>query len=231
MVKNTNSHIPTTTFTFLKSLKKNNNREWFAKNKEIYITEQTHIHNFAEALLNELNKHDVIETPSGKKACYRIYRDVRFSTDKTPYCTYFSGSFRRATKYRRGGLYFHLEPGNTWLAGGFWSPNTEDLKRIRDDIAFDATPLRKILKSKTFVSSFGTLQGEQLKKAPKGFDANHEAIDLLRYKQFLLIKKFTDKEVLSDDFIKLANQTFKNMRPFLDYMSEVLTTDVNGLEI
>nr|HPN20071.1 DUF2461 family protein [Chitinophagales bacterium] len=66
---------------------------------------------------------------------------------------------------------------------------------------------------------------------PKGFDANHEAIDLLRYKQFLLIKKFTDKEVLSDDFIKLANQTFKNMRPFLDYMSEVLTTDVNGLEI
>ena len=231
MVKNTNSHIPTTTFTFLKSLKKNNNREWFVKHKEVYITEQTHIHNFAEALLHELNKHDVIETPSGKKACYRIYRDVRFSTDKTPYCTYFSGSFRRATKYRRGGLYFHLEPGNTWLAGGFWSPNTEDLKRIRDDIAFDATPLRKILKSKTFVSSFGTLQGEQLKKAPKGFDANHEAIDLLRYKQFLLIKKFTDKEVLSDDFIKLANQTFKNMRPFLDYMSEVLTTDVNGLEI
>jgi uncharacterized protein (TIGR02453 family) len=231
MVKNTNSHIPTTTFTFLKSLKKNNNREWFLKHKEVYITEQTHIHNFAEALLHELNKHDVIETPSGKKACYRIYRDVRFSTDKTPYCTYFSGSFRRATKYRRGGLYFHLEPGNTWLAGGFWSPNTEDLKRIRDDIAFDATPLRKILKSKTFVSSFGTLQGEQLKKAPKGFDANHEAIDLLRYKQFLLIKKFTDKEVLSDDFIKLANQTFKNMRPFLDYMSEVLTTDVNGLEI
>ena len=231
MVKNTNSHIPTTTFTFLKSLKKNNNREWFLKHKEIYITEQTHIHNFAEALLHELNKHDVIETPSGKKACYRIYRDVRFSTDKTPYCTYFSGSFRRATKYRRGGLYFHLEPGNTWMAGGFWSPNTEDLKRIRDDIAFDATPLRKILKSKTFVSSFGTLKGEQLKKAPKGFDANHEAIDLLRYKQFLLIKKFTDKEVLSDDFIKLANQTFKNMRPFLDYMSEVLTTDVNGLEI
>ena len=231
MVKNTNSHIPTTTFTFLKSLKKNNNREWFSKHKEAYITEQTHIHNFAEALLHELNKHDVIETPSGKKACYRIYRDVRFSSDKTPYCSYFSGSFRRATKYRRGGLYFHLEPGNTWLAGGFWSPNTEDLKRIRDDIAFDATPLRKILKSKTFVSSFGTLQGEQLKKAPKGFDANHEAIDLLRYKQFLLIKKFTDKEVLSDDFIKLANQTFKNMRPFLDYMSEVLTTDVNGLEI
>ena len=225
------STIPTTAFTFLKNIKKNNNREWFAKHKETYIKEQSHIHDFAEALLFELNKHDIIETPSGKKACYRIYRDVRFSKEKIPYCTYFSGSFRRATKFRRGGLYFHLEPGNTWLAGGFWSPNAEDLRRIRDDIAFDDAPLRKIIKNKTFVATFGSLQGEQLKTTPKGFDANHESIDLLRYKQFLLIKKFTDEEVLSADFVKLANHTFKNMRPFLDYMSEVLTTDINGQEI
>ena len=105
------------------------------------------------------------------------------------------------------------------------------MKRIRDEFAFDATPLRKILKSKSFINTFGTLQGEQLKTAPKGFDANNEAIDLLRYKQFLLIKKFTDKEVLSKDFLNEANQTFKNMRPFFDYMSEILTTDVNGLEL
>ena len=222
------STIPTSAFAFLKTLSKNNNREWFTNHKETYTKEQNHIIDFADALLHELNKHDVIETPSGKKACYRIYRDVRFSKDKTPYCTYFSGSYRRATKYRRGGLYFHLEPGNSWLAGGFWSPNAEDLKRVRDDIAYDANPLRKILKSKSFIETFGTLQGEQLKTSPKGFDAHHEAIDLLRYKQFLLVKKFTDAEVLSDTFVKQANQTFKNMRPFLDYMSEVLTTDING---
>lgn len=222
------STIPTSAFAFLKTLSKNNNREWFTNHKDIYTKEQNHIIDFADALLHELNKHDVIETPSGKKACYRIYRDVRFSKDKTPYCTYFSGSYRRATKYRRGGLYFHLEPGNSWLAGGFWSPNAEDLKRVRDDIAYDANPLRKILKSKSFIETFGTLQGEQLKTSPKGFDAHHEAIDLLRYKQFLLVKKFTDAEVLSDTFVKQANQTFKNMRPFLDYMSEVLTTDING---
>lgn len=224
--------IPSSAFTFLKNIKKNNNREWFAKHKETYIKEQSHIHDFAEKLLYELNKHDIIETPSGKKACYRIYRDVRFSTDKTPYCTYFSGSYRRATKYRRGGLYFHLEPGNkTWLAGGFWSPNAEDLRRIRDDIAFSDIPLRKIITDKTFIKTFGTLQGEQLKTTPKGFDANHEAIDLLRYKQFLLIKRFTDEEVLSSTFVKQANNTFKAMRPFLDYMSEVLTTNINGEEI
>lgn len=222
------STIPTSAFAFLKTLSKNNNREWFTNHKDTYTKEQNHIIDFADALLHELNKHDVIETPSGKKACYRIYRDVRFSKDKTPYCTYFSGSYRRATKYRRGGLYFHLEPGNSWLAGGFWSPNAEDLKRVRDDIAYDANPLRKILKSKSFIETFGTLQGEQLKTSPKGFDAHHEAIDLLRYKQFLLVKKFTDAEVLSDTFVKQANQTFKYMRPFLDYMSEVLTTDING---
>jgi len=223
--------IPVSTFAFLKKIKNNNNREWFNAHKEEFIQQQTLIENFAEALLQELNKHDVIETPSGKKACYRIYRDVRFSKDKTPYNTYFSGSYRRATKYRRGGLYFHLEPGNSWLAGGFWGPKAEDLKRIREDIAFDERPLRKIISSKAFVANFGTLRGEQLKTAPKGFDAAHPGIDLLRYKQFLLVRKFNDEEVFGRYFLKLANQTFKNMRPFFDHMSEVLTTDINGEEV
>jgi uncharacterized protein (TIGR02453 family) len=181
--------------------------------------------------LQELNKHDQIETHSGKNSLHRIYRDTRFSKDKTPYKVNWSGGFKRATKYRRGGYYFHLEPGNSFIAGGFWAPNTQDLKRMRDDIAFDPAPLRKIVNSKSFTATFGTLQGEQLKTAPKGFEATNEAIDLLRYKQFLLIKKFTDKEVLSEHFLMGANQGFKNMRPFFDYMSEVLTTDVNGLEV
>ena len=102
---------------------------------------------------------------------------------------------------------------------------------MRDELAHDATPLRKILKSKSFINTFGTLQGEQVKTTPKGFDAANPAIDLIRYKQYLLMKKFTDKEVLSDDFLKKVNEAFKNMRPFFDYMSEVLTTDVNGISI
>ncbi|THU38380.1 DUF2461 domain-containing protein [Niastella caeni] len=226
--------IPTITksgFGFLQKLKKNNHRDWFNANKAIYQQELELVEHFAEALLRELNRHDEIETPSGKKSLHRIYRDIRFSSDKTPYKTNWSGNFKRATKYRRGGYYFHLEPGNSYIAGGFWAPNPQDLKRIRDDIAFDATPLRKILKQKTFTTTFGTLKGEQLKTAPKGFEGDHEAIDLLRYKQFLLIRHFSDKEVLSDSFLKEANQTFKNMRPFFDYMSEVLTTDTNGLEV
>lgn len=102
---------------------------------------------------------------------------------------------------------------------------------MREDINYDAAPLRKILSSKSFTSTFGTLQGEQVKTSPKGFDANHEAIDLLRYKQFLLIKRFSDEEVTSTEFLKEASQAYKNMRPFFDYMSEVLTTNSNGQSI
>jgi uncharacterized protein (TIGR02453 family) len=218
-------------FDYLQKLKKNNHRDWFNANKATYQKELELLEQFAEALLRELNKHDEIEMPSGKKSLHRIYRDIRFSGDKTPYKTNWSGNFKRATKYRRGGYYFHLEPGNSYLAGGFWAPNAPDIKRIRDEIAFDAAPLRKILKNKTFINTFGALQGEQLKTAPKGFDAGHESIDLLRYKQFLLIRRFTDKEVLSNSFLQEANTTFKNMRPFFDYMSEVLTTDTNGLAL
>lgn len=223
--------ISKSSIDFLNLLKKHNDRDWFNAHKDKYIEEQSHIEQFADSLLMELNSHDVIETVSGKKSLHRIYRDVRFSKEKTPYNTHWSGSFRRAGKQRRGGYYFHIEPGNSFIAGGFWSPSPEDLKRIRDDFAFDATPLRKILKSKSFVSTFGSLQGEQLKTTPKGFDADNAAIDLLRYKQFLVARKFTDKQVLDKSFLKEANQTFKNMRPFFDYMSEVLTTDINGIEI
>lgn len=218
-------------FDFLELLKNNNNREWFNANKPLFLAQLEQIEAFADGLLQDLNTHDVIETPSGKKSLYRIYKDVRFSKDKVPYKTHWSGSFRRASKFRRGGYYFQIEPGNSYVAGGFWGPSPQDLKLIRDDIGFDASPLRKILSSASFISTFGTLKGDQLKTAPKGFDASHEAIDLLRYKQFRLVKRFSDKEVLSAGFLQAAGTAFKNMRPFFDYMSEVLSTDTNGLSV
>jgi uncharacterized protein (TIGR02453 family) len=222
--------IPASAFNFVQQLRQNNDRQWFAANKAVYQQEAANVAAFTGALLDELNKHDVIETPSGAKSQYRIYRDVRFSKDKTPYSTYWGGRFRRAGKQRRGGYYYHFEPGDkSFILCGFWNPNAQDLKLIRDDIAFDATPLRNILNAPTFVNSFGNLHGEQLKTSPKGFDSNHEAIDLLRYKQLLVRQRFTDKEVLSKDFLTIANQSLKNMRPFLDYMSEVLSTDNNGM--
>jgi len=223
--------IQQSNFDILSLLKDNNNREWFSLHKAEFEKEQADLENFAEALLGELNKHDLIETVSGKKSLYRVYRDVRFSKDKTPYKTHWSGSFKRATKYRRGGYYFHIEAGNSFIAGGFWGPSKEDLKLIRDGIDFDAAPLRAVLNDPLFLENFGDLKGEQLKRMPKGFPADHDDIDLLRYKQFLLIRRFSDAEVLVEDFLMRVNATFTAMRPFFDYMSEVLTTDRNGLEI
>jgi uncharacterized protein (TIGR02453 family) len=219
--------IQASSLEFLKLVKKNNNRDWFNAHKDRYLKEHQNLVAFAGALLEEMNKHDVIETPSGQKSLHRIYRDTRFSKEKTPYKTNWSGGFKRMGKNRRGGYYFHIEPGNSFIGGGFWGPEPKDMKRIRDEFSYDARPLRKILKSKNFVKFFGVLKGEQLKTAPKGYDPGDAAIDLLRYRQFLLIRKFSDKEVLSDDFLKKANETFKAMRPFLDYMTQVLTTEMD----
>lgn len=218
-------------FNFLEKLRKNNNRDWFNANKEEYLSQHQDMIAFADDLLIEINKHDNIETPTGKKCLYRIYRDVRFSKNKAPYKTHWAGGFKRATKQLRGGYYFHIEKGNTLVGGGFWSPNKEDLQRIREDIAADDSELKKVINSKAFKNEFGTLDGEQLKTYPKGFDKEHPAIDLLRYKQFIISKRFTDEEVLSPDFYKKVNDSFKKMRPFFDYMSESVTTDPNGESI
>ena len=223
--------IPASTFAFLKELKQNNNREWFNEHKQQFLIEQDFVIDFAEHLLAKLSRHDVIETTSGKKSVYRIYRDIRFSNDKTPFKNYWSGSFTRATSQRRGGYYFHLESGNSYIVGGFQAPNAQDIKRIRKAISYNPSPLQKIIKDPSFVTSFGKLEGEQLKTTPKGFEANDPAIALLRFKQFRLVRRFTDAAVLSESFLEEADKTLRNMRPFFDYMSEVLTTDNNGSPI
>lgn len=219
------------TVAFLKKLKNNNNRDWFAKNKNLYLKEHENMIAFADAILAEMQKHDHIETPSGKKSLHRIYRDVRFSKDKSPYHNNWSGGFRRATKLRRGGYYFHIEPGNSFVAGGFFGPEPKDLDRIRQDIALNHADWKKILSNKKIKTLFGELKGEKLKTAPRGFEKDNPGVEYLKHKQFILEHYFTDKEVLSPNFAKEVSNTFKAMRPWLDYMSEVLTTDANGIVI
>ena len=219
------------TFSFLKSLAKHNDRTWFADHKNQYEESHQNMIDFAETLLNEMRTHDDIETVSGKKSLFRIYRDVRFSKDKSPYKTNRSGSFKRATRELRGGYYFHIEPGNTFIIGGFFGPNAADLKHIRNHISQDDSLLSQALENKLTKSYFGELEGEQVKTAPKGFAKDHPSIDLLRYKQFMLKHKFTDQEVLQKDFAKKMSNGFQHLRPFFDVMSEILTTDLNGLSL
>lgn len=215
-------------YAFLKELANNNNREWFNANKSTYQDAHQEVIDFADQLLSELQKTDQIETVSGKKSLHRIYRDTRFSKDKTPYKNNFSGGFRRATEALRGGYYFHLEPGRTMVAGGFWGPNPADLLHIRKQIQQDPEALKSIIESKSFKSNFGQLDGEQVKTAPKGFDKEDPAIDLLRFKQFFVVHTFKNSDVMKADFAQTMADQFRNMRPFFDYMSEILTTDLNG---
>ncbi|PIB37099.1 TIGR02453 family protein [Reichenbachiella sp. 5M10] len=215
-------------FAFLNQLQNNNNREWFNTHKDTYLKAHQQVIAFAEKLHQSLSKSDLIETPTGKKSLHRIYRDVRFSKDKTPYSTYFGGGFRRATALRRGGYYYHLEPHHTHVIGGFWGPNAADLLHIRKQIQLDPEPLREILDAAEFKLHFGQLLGARLKTYPRGFEADDPAIDLLRYKQFLIRHDFTEREVHSVDFHELVAEQFQNMRPFFDYMSDILSTDFNG---
>ena len=213
-------------FTFLQNLKENNNREWFAEHKLEYTAILDNVKSFYTSVKDHLEQGDSIE----KLKLFRIYRDVRFSKDKTPYKTHFAGSFYREGKALRGGYYLHLAPSNkSFLAGGFWEPNKEDLFRIRKEFEIDDTEIRSILAEQKFVTYFGgKLEGAELKTAPKGFDKEHKAIDLIRKKGFVAMRYFNDNEVLATDFSNEVVDTFFALRPFFDYMSDVLTTNLNG---
>ncbi|NVK84243.1 MAG: DUF2461 domain-containing protein [Cytophagia bacterium] len=226
-----NVTIPSSTFQFLTELDKNNDRDWFNENKKIYQKEHAHVVDFVEELLSRLKEVDQISTLTGKKSLMRIYRDVRFSNDKRPYDPRFAGSFARVKPELRGGYFFRFKPGETVVGGGFYQPNADDLKLIREHIAQDDQPLREVLQSSGFKNTFGELMGEQLKTAPKGFDKEHPAIDLFRYKSMYAFKSFTDEEVLSEDFLEEVLKVFIAIRPFFDVMTEYLTTDLNGLSL
>jgi len=221
------SQIDKSSFKFLKQIRANNNREWFNDNKDQFKVANENAKAFLESMKNEMNKIDEIE----KTKLFRIYRDVRFSKDKTPYNSHFSMSMNRAGNFRRGGYYLRITPGDTIVACGFFNPEPKDLKLIRDHIAQDDKPLRKILKSKKFKDMFGELRGEQVKSSPRGFDKNHPAIDLLKYKQLLVHRNFKDKEVLSENFLKEVVKTYKAIMPFFDYMTDILTHDLDGVPL
>lgn len=219
--------IQNATLQFLRDLSENNNRPWFQANKARYEAALENMKSFTHALEQALGETDRLD----ETTLFRIYRDVRFSADKSPYKNHFGIHFSRATKKLRGGYYLHIEPGATFAGGGFWQPNPQDLKRIRDEFATDDQPVRQIISDATFQQYFGTIQGEELKTAPKGYDKDHPAIDLIRKKSFTVHRNFTDAGVLSDSFLREVKLTFEAMRPFFDYMSVVLTTDLNGVSL
>ena len=222
-------NIDISTLQFLKDLDQNNNREWFTDQKNSFLKAQQNAKTVFAEIHGTLQKHDEIEASK----MMRIYRDVRFSNDKTPYKAHFANSFSRLGKELRGGYFIRIKPGESLLAGGFWEPNKEDLFRIRQEIAQDATEIKAILKDKNYQHYFGGKfeSFEELKTAPRGFDKEHPELDLLRKKGFIAQRNFTDAEVLSDNFITEVDNSFRALRPFFDLFSDILTTNLNGESI
>ncbi|PHS10358.1 MAG: TIGR02453 family protein [Kordia sp.] len=216
------------TVSFLKELSENNNREWFSEHKKEFKEHEATVKLFFQSVFEKLSATDDIEAYK----MMRIYRDVRFSKDKTPYKARFAGSFKRSSERLRGGYFLNLEPGNCVVGGGFYGPNPADLLRIRKEFELDALEINEILSDKAFKKIFPNgIQGEGVKTAPKGFDKNNEAIVLIRKKQFYVMKSFTDSEMTSEKFVDEVVSVFVTLRPFFDYMSEVLTTNLNGESI
>lgn len=221
-------NIPKTVFPFLKRLEKNNTRDWFNEHKAEFKAIELQIKKAYNSFFEALNGHDDIDTFK----MFRIYRDVRFSKNKLPYKTHFGGSFQRSKPYLRGGYYLHIAPNNeSFIATGFWEPNKEDLFRIRKEFEMGDEEIRKIINNKAFKKCWGNFVGDELKTAPRDFNKNHPAIDLIKRKQFIFTKKYTDSQVMANIFFNEVDNSFKLIRPFFNYMSDVLTTNLNGESI
>lgn len=212
---------------FLKEIAQNNNREWFKEHKPEFDVLYAEVRHFFEEIDHQMRVSDQLEPMH----MHRIYRNLQFSKDKTPYKTHFRLYLGRTQPFYRGGYYLHLQPGQSFAGGGFWRPEAADLLLIRKAIAKHPDEILKILHQKTLKSYFGTLQGEELKTMPRGFDKNNPAALILKKKQFLLKRDFSDAEVLSEQFMSEVLATFQAVRPFFDYMTEVLTTDENGVSL
>ena len=211
-----------TVFSFLKKLEANNNRDWFEKNKPTYLNAKEEFEVFVQEIINGIAKFDKKISPDTKaKDCtFRIYKDVRFSKDKTPYKNNMGASINPGGKKSLvAGYYFHLQPEGSFLAGGVYMPESEMLNAIRQEIDYNSAPLLKILKSASFKKYFKGLDDEgALKTAPKGYDKEHPLIDLLRNRHFIASHAFTNKQVLDKNAAKEIVAGFKAMYPFLEYL-------------
>jgi uncharacterized protein (TIGR02453 family) len=220
--------VPKEALEFFEKLEKNNDRDWFNIHKKEFKTIETKVKAVYNTVFEQLKTYDDVD----KLKMFRIYRDVRFSKNKLPYKTHFGGSFHRTKPKLRGGYYLHIQPNNeSFIATGFWEPAPVDLLRIRKEFEMDDSEMRTILQDKKFNSIWGDFVGDEVKTAPKGFSKEHKAIDLIKKKQYIFVKKFTDKEVLDENFLNNVNEAFKAIRPYFNYMSDVLTTDLNGVSL
>lgn len=217
--------FPPDTLKFLRGLEKNNDRDWFNARKDVYQAAlKAPMVELVEALGEELGAETEGLEINPAKAIYRIYRDVRFSNDKRPYKTHVAALFRhkKLPKHAGAGFYFHFSPKELFVGGGVYMPGPKELLAIRRRIAADPDGLREILKHRSFRRVFGKLQGEKLKRIPKGFDPGDPAADLLVYKQFLASDNLDPKLVETPKLHPELMKRFRALAPLVEYLNDPL---------
>ena len=213
--------IKNSTLLFLKDLHKNNNREWFNENKDRYRAAHTNVADFVEVLIEEIGKFDeeILRTDA-KKALFRIYRDVRFSKDKSPYKTNFGAGLGMGKGNRISGYYLHIEPGKSFLAGGVYQPDTSVLKEIRKEISINSKEFLSILQEDEFRNNFRGLSVEQkLQRVPVGFEKDDPMAEFLKLKNFIVVHPVSNEALMKEDAAKNFAQIFKSIKPLNDFLS------------
>ncbi|NOT92379.1 DUF2461 domain-containing protein [Ferruginibacter sp.] len=210
------------TLKFLKDLKKNNNRPWFEEHRKQYENAKEDFLSLTEKLIAGIAVFDPpIAVLKAKECTFRINRDVRFSKDKSPYKNNIAGYFNRKGKKGNGaGYYLHIEPGQSFAAGGLWMPEPADLAKIRQEIDYSFDEWKKITGNASFKKTFTEgVKGDALVRPPKGYEETNPAIVYLKMKSFIVSKPFTDAEVQSKSFVKDVANTFKTMKPIIDFLN------------
>jgi uncharacterized protein (TIGR02453 family) len=215
--------FPRESLTFLRSLRRNNNREWFQDHKTIYESAvKQPMCDLVEALGEAFETFAPEMVASPKASVYRIYRDTRFSKDKTPYKTHIAAVFPRKglEKHEGAGFYMHIDPSELLIAGGVYMPLPDDLNAIRTHIASNYRAFKRIIEAKAFQKFFGELGGEQLSRVPRGFPADHPAADYLKFKQFLAGRTLEAEHSLSPKFYGTVLETFQAMLPLIRFLND-----------
>lgn len=209
------------TFAFITDVAQNNNREWFAENKNRYETAKSDVLAFIDQLIPKLAEIDPefsIDTPA-KKCLLRIYRDVRFSKNKDPYKNNFGISFNiKGSDIHGPGYYLHIQAGECFLGAGFWMPEASVLKSVREEIDYNTSEFLSIIEANSFKNIFSLSEEDKLKKAPKGYETDHPQIELLKLKSFIAICPLKDEEFLKREIVDKLKTAFESVYPFILFL-------------
>ncbi|MDQ0476529.1 DUF2461 domain-containing protein [Chryseobacterium gotjawalense] len=212
--------IKNETLSFLKTLERNNNRVWFNENKDQYEKAKDDVLSFVETLIQEIAEFDEeILKIDPKKSLFRIYRDTRFSKDKTPYKTHFGVSLGMGKGSKISGYYLHIEPGKSFLAGGVYNPEPAILKEIRKEISASGDDFLKILEQNDFRNNFRGLSVEsKLKRVPTGFEKNHPMAEYLKLKSFTVSHPVSDDSLFAREAAKNFAEIFRSIQPLNNFL-------------